>query len=151
MVLLVELVVVVMEVVVLVSGYGVGVRRLLWRLWRWWEVVVEVVEVVVEVVEDQPGVYPEDASLQVVHGEPVGPAPAAPLLVDGLPALSAHGGRLDAGLAGVPVRPEQDPGGRHDVESHTARHLHPRARGTLHILQPSFGHMVKWSHGHMVT
>jgi len=59
----------------------------------------------------QPGVDPEYAALQVVHGEAVGPAAAARLLVDGFPALAAHGGRLDARQAGVPVGPEQDPGG----------------------------------------
>jgi len=56
-----------------------------------------------------PGVDPEDALLQVVNGEAVGPAPRARLLVDGAPARAAHGGGLDAGQAGIPVRPEQDP------------------------------------------
>jgi len=55
-----------------------------------------------------PGIYPDDASLHVVQGEAVGPAPAARLPVDGASALAAHGRRLDAGQAGVPVGPEQN-------------------------------------------
>lgn len=62
-----------------------------------------------------PGIDPEDPLLQVVDSEPVGPPPRARLLVDGAPALTAHGGGLDAGQAGVPVRPEQDPA-RRDCE-----------------------------------
>lgn len=56
-----------------------------------------------------PGINPEDALLQVVDGEPVGPASRARLLVDGAPARTAHGGSLDAGQAGIPVCPEKDP------------------------------------------
>lgn len=58
-----------------------------------------------------PGVNPEDALLQVVHGEPVGPPPRARLLVDGASARTAHGGGLDTGQAGIPIRPEKDPMG----------------------------------------
>lgn len=58
---------------------------------------------------NKPGINPDDTSLQIIHGETVGPAATARFFVDGAAAEPTHGGSFDPRHACIPVRPEENP------------------------------------------